>query len=278
MTSANNHPPQGALDPLSVGRMDRLLEIMASLRDPEAGCPWDLAQDFRSIAPCTIEEAHEVADAIEREDLDELPDEVGDLLFQVVFYARLGQEQGKFDFAQVVERIIEKLERRHPHIFGDIKTDDLAVVAANWERIKQEERAAKGQSNESLLDGVSRGLPEFTRCLKLQKRAAAVGFEWPTMESVLMKLDEEVLELKEAIDSNDADATEDELGDVLLVLTNVARREGIDPGQALRRANQKFEARFRAMEIEAKAQGHAMADLDLDQQEALWQSAKKTIK
>lgn len=278
MTSANNHPPQGALDPLSVGRMDRLLEIMASLRDPEAGCPWDLAQDFRSIAPCTIEEAHEVADAIEREDLDEVPDEVGDLLFQVVFYARLGQEQGAFDFAQVVERIIEKLERRHPHIFGDVKTDDPAVVAANWERIKREERAAKGQSNESLLDGVSRGLPEFTRCLKLQKRAASVGFEWPTMESVLMKLDEEVLELKEAIDNNDADATEDELGDVLLVLTNVARREGIDPGQALRRANQKFEDRFRAMEIEAKAQGQAMADLDLDQQEALWQSAKKTIK
>ena len=275
MTSASNRAP---LDPLNVGRLDRLLEIMAQLRDPDGGCPWDLAQDFRSIAPCTIEEAHEVADAIERNDLDELPDEVGDLLFQVVFYARLGQEQGDFDFAQVVERIIEKLERRHPHIFGDVKTDDPAVVAANWERIKQEERKAKGQSDESLLDGISRGLPEFTRCLKLQKRAAGVGFEWPTMEAVLMKLDEEVLELKEAIEKDDLDASEDELGDVLLVLTNVARRQGIDPAQALRRANQKFEQRFRAMEAHAKAQGQVMADLDLDAQEALWQSAKKTIK
>lgn len=275
MTSPNN---RGPLDPLNVGRLDRLLEIMAQLRDPDGGCPWDLAQDFRSIAPCTIEEAHEVADAIERNDLDELPDEVGDLLFQVVFYARLGQEQGDFDFAGVVERIIEKLERRHPHIFGDVKTDDPAVVAANWERIKQEERQAKGQSDESLLDGISRGLPEFTRCLKLQKRAAGVGFEWPTMEAVLLKLDEEVLELKEAIEKDDLDASEDELGDVLLVLTNVARRQGIDPAQALRRANQKFEERFRAMEIAAKAQGQVMADLDLDAQEALWQSAKKTIK
>ncbi len=275
MTSPNNRAP---LDPLNVGRLDRLLEIMAQLRDPDGGCPWDLAQDFKSIAPCTIEEAHEVADAIERNDLEELPDEVGDLLFQVVFYARLGQEQGDFDFAQVVERIIEKLERRHPHIFGDFKTDDPAVVAANWERIKQEERKAKGQSDESLLDGISRGLPEFTRCLKLQKRAAGVGFEWPTMEAVLMKLDEEVLELKEALEKNDSDASEDELGDVLLVLTNVARRQGIDPAQALRRANQKFEQRFRAMEVEAKAQGQVMADLDLDAQEALWQSAKKTIK
>lgn len=275
MTSADN---DGPLDPLNVGRLDRLLEIMAQLRDPDGGCPWDLAQDFRSIAPCTIEEAHEVADAIERTDLDELPDEVGDLLFQVVFYARLGQEQGLFDFAVVVERIIEKLERRHPHIFGDVKTDDPAVVAANWERIKKEERQAKGQSDESLLDGISRGLPEFTRCLKLQKRAAGVGFEWPTMEAVLLKLDEEVLELKEALKKNDLDASEDELGDVLLVLTNVARREGIDPAQALRRANQKFEERFRAMEIEAKARGQVMADLDLDAQEALWQSAKKTIK
>lgn len=264
--------------PSNVGRMDRLLEIMAKLRDPEVGCPWDLAQDFRSIAPCTIEEAYEVADAIERADFDELPDEVGDLLFQVVFYARLGEESGQFDFAWVVDRIIDKLERRHPHIFSDITLNDPEAVAANWERIKAQERAAKGEVDDSVLSGISRGLPEFTRCLKLQKRAARVGFEWPDIESVLVKLDEEVLELKEAIDSQNKDAIEDELGDALLVLTNVARHLNIDPAQALRRANEKFEGRFRAMEQAAKASNASLADMDLQAQEALWQSVKKTLK
>ncbi|MDR9390170.1 MAG: nucleoside triphosphate pyrophosphohydrolase [Wenzhouxiangella sp.] len=263
---------------VDVGRIDRLLAIMAALRDPLAGCPWDLAQDFRSIAPCTIEEAHEVADAIERADFDELPDEVGDLLFQVVFYARLGQERGAFDFAEVVERIIDKLERRHPHIFSDTTATDPEAVAANWERIKAKERADKGDTDNSLLAGVSTGLPAFTRCLKLQKRAARVGFEWPDMPSVLVKLDEEVAELKEAIDSGAVDAIEDELGDALLVLTNVARRMDLDPDLALRRANRKFETRFRAMEEVAKARGQSLDELDLDAKEALWQTVKKNLK
>ena len=263
---------------INLGRMDRLLEIMAMLRDPDKGCPWDLAQDFKTIAPCTIEEAYEVADAIERQDFDELPDEVGDLLFQVVFYARLGEESGRFDFSAVVDCIVDKLERRHPHIFSDATLNDPEAVAVNWERIKAEERAAKGQVDESVLAGISRGLPEFTRCVKLQKRAARVGFEWPDIASVLIKLDEEVLELKEAIDSENKDAVEDELGDALLVLTNVARHLKIDPAQALRRANEKFELRFRAMEVAAKADGHSLADMDLDTQEALWQSVKKTLK
>ncbi len=259
------------------GRMTRLLEIMAQLRDPKAGCPWDLAQDFASIAPCTIEEAYEVADAIEREQWAEVPDEVGDLLFQVVFYAQLGSEAGSFDFPEVVERIIDKLERRHPHIFGDQHFDDPQAVAENWERIKASERSKKGEQDTSILAGIARGLPEFTRCLKLQKRAARIGFEWPDIASVLVKLDEEVAELKEAIDHDDYDATEDELGDVLLVLTNVARQQGIDPAQALRRANEKFERRFRAMESTAQAEGRALADMDLDAQEALWQSVKKKL-
>ena len=263
---------------VDVGRIDRLLEIMAALRHPDTGCPWDLAQDFKSIAPCTIEEAYEVADAIERADFDELPDEVGDLLFQVVFYARLGQERGAFDFAGVVERIIDKLERRHPHIFADATLNDPEAVAANWERIKAQERADKGQTDVSLLAGVSSGLPAFTRCLKLQKRAARVGFEWPDMPSVLVKLDEEVAELKEAIDNDDVDAIEDELGDALLVLTNVARRMDLDPDQALRRANRKFETRFRAMEAAVQAEDQSLADLDLDAKEALWQAVKKKLK
>lgn len=264
--------------PSSSGRIERLIEIMAKLRDPNAGCPWDLAQDFKSIAPCTIEEAYEVADAIERMDFEELPDEVGDLLFQVVFYARLGEEQGRFDFVEIVERIIDKLERRHPHIFADQTFDDPEAVAANWERIKAEERRAKGEVDESILAGISRGLPEFTRCVKLQKRAARVGFEWPDIASVLMKLDEEVLELKEAIASRNKDAIEDELGDALLVLTNVARHLKIDPAQALRRANEKFEHRFRAMEAAARQQGQSLEAMDLDAQEALWQSVKHQLK
>ncbi len=263
---------------VDVGRMDRLLTIMAALRDPSAGCPWDLAQDFKTIAPCTIEEAYEVADAIERSDFEALPDEVGDLLFQVVFYARLGQERGTFDFAAVVEHIIDKLERRHPHIFSDTTVTDPDAVAANWERIKAQERAEKGDADESVLAGVATGLPAFTRCLKLQKRAARVGFEWPDMPSVLVKLDEEIDELKEAIETGDVDSIEDELGDALLVLTNVARRMDLDPDLALRRANRKFETRFRKMEAVAQARGQSLEDLDLEGKEALWQTVKKTLK
>jgi len=264
--------------PPELGRMDRLLEIMAMLRDPDKGCPWDLAQDFKSIAPCTIEEAYEVADAIEQSDFEALPDELGDLLFQVVFYARLGEESNRFEFATVVDRIIEKLERRHPHIFADAALNTPKEVAANWERIKAEERLAKGEVDESILAGISTGLPEFTRCLKLQKRAARVGFEWPDIESVLIKLDEEVLELKQAIASQDKDAIQDELGDALLVLTNVARDQQIDPAQALRRANHKFEQRFRAMEAIAKEKGVSMESMDLEEQEALWQAVKKILR
>lgn len=264
-------------DTNSTHRINRLLEIMAMLRHPEKGCPWDLEQTFKSIAPCTIEEAYEVADAIEREDFSELPDELGDLLFQVVFYARLGEETDRFNFNDVVDSIIEKLERRHPHIFAEVEVKDPDQVAANWERIKAEERRAKGHEDSSLLAGISHGLPEFTRCIKLQKRAARVGFEWPDMPSVLVKLDEEVEELKETLEEDSVDRMEDELGDVLLVLTNVARRLSIDPAQALRRANTKFETRFRAMEEVAKKEGKELAQMELDEKEALWQRVKKTL-
>lgn len=261
----------------STNRIDRLIEIMAQLRHPETGCPWDLAQDFKSIAPCTIEEAYEVAEAIEREDFEELPDELGDLLFQVVFYARLGEEAGKFSFNDIVDNIVDKLERRHPHIFGDAQGLTPDEVAENWEKIKRQERRDKGDEDHSLLAGVSHGLPEFTRCLKLQKRAARVGFEWPDMPSVLLKLDEEIEELKETLQEQSADRMEDELGDVLLVLTNVARRLSIDPAQALRRANSKFEMRFRAMEKVAASKGQSLDAMDLEEKEALWQQVKRTL-
>ena len=262
-----------------LNRIDALLAIMARLRDPQQGCPWDLAQDFSTIAPYTIEEAYEVADAIDRNDLAELKDELGDLLLQVVFHAQMASEQGAFGFADVVQSICEKMIRRHPHVFADAQADDAGAVSANWEAIKQAERRGKGQTDTSALAGISRGLPEWQKATKLQSRAARTGFDWPQVAPVLAKLREEVDEVEAEFAGGDVDANherlQDEIGDLLFVAANVARHAKVDPGAALRRANLKFERRFRAMEALAAARGQAFSSLTLAQQEALWQAVKQ---
>lgn len=256
-----------------------LLQIMARLRDPAAGCPWDLAQDFSSIAPYTIEEAYEVADAIERNDLLDLKDELGDLLLQVVFHAQMASEAGAFDFGDVVAAISSKLQRRHPHIFADADVADAADVSANWEAIKQREREAAGGQDGSALAGISPGLPEWQRAVKLQSRAARVGFDWPGPAPVLEKLREEVDEVQAEFAVGDVEANQarlqDEIGDVLFVCANLARHARVDVGAALRQANRKFERRFRAMEQQATAGGTSLPSLSLDEQEALWQQIKR---
>lgn len=239
--------------------MDRLLAIMARLRDPVNGCEWDRAQDFASIAPYTIEEAYEVADAIQRGDLADLKDELGDLLLQVVFHARMAEEQGAFAFADVADAIADKMERRHPHIFGD------ADASPGWEAIKAAERAAKPDG--SALAGVAIGLPALSRAEKLGKRAARTGFDWPDTTGVTAKIVEEIEEVAAA----GSDEVEGEIGDLLFAVVNLARHRGVDPEAALRSANAKFERRFRAME--AMAHG-GFVDLTLDAKEALWQQAK----
>ena len=256
----------------------RLLEIMARLRNPDGGCPWDLEQDFRTIAPYTIEEAYEVADAIERGDMADLREELGDLLFQVAFHSQMAAEEGAFEVADVAETINEKMLRRHPHVFaeGDNRSSADQVVA--WEAIKAEERAgkAKAEARHSALDGVALSLPALLRAEKLQKRAARTGFDWTEPEPIFGKLEEETAELKEAIASGNANAIMDEMGDLLFVAANLARRLDIDPEVALRQANAKFERRFRAMEALAAERGQDFASLDLDAQEGLWQAVKKT--
>ncbi len=258
--------------------IERLLEIMRRLRDPESGCPWDVEQDFSSIAPYTIEEAYEVADAIQRNELEELKDELGDLLFQVVFHAQMAEEQGAFAFADVVAAICEKMERRHPHVFGTFSGIDNADAQTEaWQQYKNRERRQKGA--ESLMDGVPRGMAELQRALKLQKRAAEVGFDWTEAAPILEKIEEELDELRVEI-ADDAAAgkhqrLEDELGDLLFACVNLGRRLKVNPGQALRRASQKFERRFRDMEQLAGGQDR-MPDMSLEQMEDLWQQVKRT--
>ncbi|PXV58171.1 ATP diphosphatase [Dyella jiangningensis] len=256
--------------------MDDLLAIMARLRDPQNGCPWDVQQDFSTIAPYTIEEAYEVADAIDRKDWHDLRDELGDLLLQVAFHAQMAKEANLFEFADVTQAISEKMIRRHPHVFGDESYDDLDAQKQAWEDIKAAERAAKGeQHDDSALAGVSRGLPEWKRALKLQERAAKVGFDWPDEQPVLDKLLEEVGEVRaEFANGRDVQRLQDEIGDVLFVVVNLARHAGVDFSQALRHANAKFERRFRAMEQLAHAGGKPLPEHDLASQEALWQRAK----
>jgi ATP diphosphatase len=260
-----------------------LLEIMARLRQPEDGCPWDVAQTFATIAPYTIEEAYEVADAIDRGDMADLRDELGDLLLQVVFHARMAEEQGAFDFAGVVDAIVDKMVRRHPHVFaGAGREADAEAQLREWEALKRGEREAAGDGDASALAGIARGLPEWQRAIKLQKRAATVGFDWPGPEPVVAKLHEEIDEARAefaavAADPGDAaaqDRLEDEIGDLLFVCANLARHARVDPGAALRRANAKFERRFRAMEALAAAEGVHLKDLSLDAQEAYWVRAK----
>ena len=259
-------------------QVERLLQIMARLRDPEGGCPWDLQQDFASIAPYTIEEAYEVADAVERGDLADLREELGDLLLQVVFHAQLANEQGSFEFADVARAISDKMVARHPHVFADGQVRDAAAQTEAWERAKADERAAKGEADESALAGIARGLPEWMRAIKLQKRAARVGFDWPSPAPVFDKLHEEIDELRAefaAEDDGRDGRLEDELGDVLFVTANLARHAGVDPGRALRRANAKFERRFRRMETLARHRGLDLSAMTLAEQDLLWNEAKR---
>jgi len=254
--------------------INRLLNIMQALRDPDKGCPWDIQQDFASIAPYAIEEAYEVVDVIERQAWSELPSELGDLLLQVVFHARMAEEQKWFDFNDVANAISDKMEQRHPHVFADACVADTAQQSKLWETQKQIERQAKGM--QSVLDDVPVGLAELQRSLKLQKRAAGVGFDWPDADSVDQKVEEEWQELESARQAGDKHKIKDELGDMLFVLTNLSRKLGIDPAAAMRHANNKFERRFRAMEQLAQQQNTMMENLDLEQQEALWQAVKRT--
>ena len=256
-------------------RIDDLLSIMARLRDRENGCPWDIEQTFETIAPYTIEEAYEVADAIDRKDFTDLRDELGDLLLQVVFHARMAEEAGHFAFADVVAAICDKMRRRHPHVFGDARVESAVAQTASWEKLKAMERASKGEADTSALAGISRGLPEWQRALKLQKKAARVGFDWPDVNPVFDKLHEEIGEVRaEFASGGDAARLTDEIGDVLFVCVNLARHAGVDFSQALRHANAKFERRFRRMEALAAAQGETLDGQSLAEQDALWDAAK----
>lgn len=257
---------------------DRLLAIMAKLRDPDGGCPWDLEQNFASIAPYTIEEAYEVADAIARSNMDDLRDELGDLLLQVVFHARMAEEEKIFDFEAVAEAISDKMIRRHPHVFGGETVESTAAQTISWETQKAEERAAKAAAHghqPSALDGVSVTLPAQTRAVKLARRAARVGFDWPDTHSVLAKLEEEIGELRQEIDDNAEPARlEDELGDVLFSVANLARHLDIDPEAALRRTNAKFEHRFRHVEHRLREAGRTLESASLEEMDSLWEEAK----
>lgn len=265
----------------------RLLAVMARLRDPETGCPWDLAQSFRTIAPHTIEEAYEVADAIERGDTTDLKNELGDLLFQIVIYARMAEESGAFDFDGVAAAITDKMIRRHPHVFGDASVSSAADMTVRWEEQKAHERAEKAAAAgrvPSALDDIIGGLPALSRALKLQKRAARVGFDWKEAAPILDKIEEEIGELRtvlvdagdgSAFSTEDAGRIEDELGDCFFALTNLARHLGLDPEAAARRTNAKFERRFRQMESWLAETGFAAGDLSLEELEALWQRAKE---
>lgn len=262
-----------------------LLDIMARLRDPETGCPWDIKQSFETIKPYTIEEAYEVADAIERGDRDDLCDELGDLLLQVVFHARMAEEEQSFDFGEVVRAITAKMIRRHPHIFADRKASDAAAVKANWDEIKAAEQAAKAESRaarglpatdrEGLLDDVPRALPALTEGLKLQQKASKVGFDWADPEPVLDKIEEEIAELREALADGRPEAVKDEIGDLIFAMANLARQLDVDPEQALRDTNGKFRRRFGHIERTLDADGVALADAGLERMEALWQQAKQ---
>lgn len=293
----------------------RLLQIMQRLRDPAKGCAWDIKQDFRSISPFTVEEAYEVADAIERNDLEDLRDELGDLLFQVVFHAQMASELGAFDFEDVTQSIVQKMLRRHPHVFGDVVYESEAALKAGWEAIKAEERRLKAarratgqalvhpseQSPErvisasvlhdageagsasdcaepismpSALEGVAANLPSLIRADKLQRRAARNGFDWPDIEPVWAKLDEEIAEVRQALASAQHDAIEDELGDLLFTVVNLARHSGVDSEQALQRANTKFERRFRSVESLAAEDSVLLQTQSLEQLDRLWTRAK----
>ncbi len=253
-----------------------LMDIMARLRDPNGGCPWHIKQNFDTIAPYTIEEAYEVADAIDRRDYPALCDELGDLLLQVVFHARMAQEAGHFDFADVVKSICAKMTRRHPHVFAGGKIDSAEMHVAAWDEHKRREREETKDADTSVLAGIAHGLPEWLRALKLQKRAATVGFDWPSVAPVLEKLHEEIEEVRAefAVQQPDQERLNDEIGDVLFVCVNLARHAKVDFSQALRCANAKFERRFRRMEQIAASAGTALKDKTLAEQDLWWDQVK----
>lgn len=264
----------------------RLIEIMAALRNPETGCPWDVEQNFSTIAPYTLEEAYEVADAIERGDLDDLREELGDLLLQVVFHARMAEEAGEFSFGDVVEAITTKMIRRHPHVFGDERARAAGMAKGMWDRIKAEEKAerqarrlARGASAENdsagYLDDVPVALPALVRALKLQEKAARVGFDWDAPEPILDKIEEEMGELREALDEEDEEAVAEEFGDLLFAMVNLGRHLKLDPEAALRKTNEKFRRRFRIVEKQLARVGRTLEEAPLDEMEAIWQDAKK---
>ena len=260
-------------------KIDELLAIMARLRDRETGCPWDIEQDFASIAAYTVEEAYEVADAIDRNDLDGLKDELGDLLLQVVFHSQMASEQGAFDFSDVVAAICDKMTRRHPHVFAGATVEDAEAQTREWEQQKRRERQARGETDDSALAGVSRGMPEWQRATKLQSRAARVGFDWPGPAPVIAKLHEEIEEVRVEFARGDVrdnqERLQDEIGDVLFVCANLARHAGVDVGAALRHANLKFERRFRMMESLAAGENVSLSALPLETQDDYWNRAKR---
>jgi nucleoside triphosphate diphosphatase len=264
---ANDSSPAAA-----EAELRRLLDIMQALRDRDHGCPWDKEQDFSTIAPYTIEEAYEVADAIARTDFAALPDELGDLLFQVVYHARMAEEAGRFDFADVAKAIAGKMVRRHPHVFGDAAARNAMEQTVAWEAHKVAERAARAETG--TLAGVPASLPALTRAAKLTARAARVGFDWPDAAAVLVKLDEEVAELKAELAAADPDRLADEVGDLLFVLANLARKLDLDPEACLRRGNLKFIERFNSMEQDAVSAGKTLADISLEEMESIWQKIK----
>jgi ATP diphosphatase len=260
-----------------VAAIDRLLEVMARLRDPKGGCPWDLEQDFSTIAPYTIEEAYEVADAIARGEMTDLEDELGDLLLQVVYHAQIAKEAARFDFESVAEKIAAKMIRRHPHVFGDALVADAAAQSVAWEETKAEERRTKAGVREAtgLLDDLPLALPALMRAQKLQRRAARVGFDWPNAAPVLAKIEEELAEVRAEMTAAAPRARlTDELGDLLFAVVNLARHLEVDAETALRQTNQKFERRFRAIEQALGTAGRKLEDASLDEMEALWQRAK----
>lgn len=256
-----------------MSNIQNLLEIMAKLRSPDGGCPWDQERDFASVVPYTVEEAYEVADAIAREDMASLRDELGDLLFQVVFHAQMAAEADEFDFDDVTTSICDKMVRRHPHVFGDENELARGAVPGSWERIKASERGTS--SDTSALEGIALSLPALKRAEKLGKRAAGSGFDWPDIRGVRDKVDEELGELDEASEQQDAGNMSEELGDLLFAVVNLARHLRIDPEQALAQANRKFEQRFRLMEADATDSGASLGDFDIDALEEKWQAAKK---
>ena len=255
--------------------MLRLQEIMRALRDPQSGCPWDIEQNFKSIAPYTVEEAYEVADAIERENWDDLKNELGDLLLQTVYHTQMAEEENLFNFSDVVNQISEKMIKRHPHVFGGTKqkkTSDQQIQ--DWEAIKAAERAEKNQTG--ILDDVALNLPALVRSLKLQKRAARAGFDWPAISQVLKKIDEETKELVEAKEFETQERINEEFGDLMFALVNLGRHLKVDPEEALKKANKKFVTRFKFIEDEIKSQGRNLEDTSLEEMEQLWQSTKNT--